>query len=76
MKPPKRIWLQRYDDPNDITWCQHKVNDDDVEYVIANTAEDEPDFNLMMMQGHDALVEEFGEDYDLREVYIQQESEE
>lgn len=27
----KRIWLQMEDDPP--TWCQHRVNPDDIEYV-------------------------------------------
>lgn len=32
---PERIWLQPSEE--EITWCQDKINDDDVEYVRADT---------------------------------------
>lgn len=28
-----RIWLQSEDDCHEVTWCQDKINDDDVEYI-------------------------------------------
>lgn len=37
---PERIWLQVNGDPYDAggewTWCQHQIEDDDVEYVRAD----------------------------------------
>jgi hypothetical protein len=46
MKPHKVIWLQ-YEEPDpdgmadegDITWCQDKINDSDVKYLLADEAE-------------------------------------
>lgn len=45
-KIPERIWLQVYGDevperglpPDDweVTWCEDKINDSDVEYVLAS----------------------------------------
>lgn len=39
-KPPKRIWLQFYDEDgevtDDITWCEDRQFETDVEYRIAN----------------------------------------
>ena len=39
---PERIWLQSDDDPESdwfaeliVTWCQDKINDEDVEYILA-----------------------------------------
>ena len=33
----KRIWLQSNEEHNEPTWCEDKINDDDVEYVRADT---------------------------------------
>ncbi len=38
MKKFKRIWLQNNGPNEDRTWCSDKINDDDVEYVLASTA--------------------------------------
>ena len=32
LKAHKRIWLQQ---EGETTWCQDKINDDDIEYVLA-----------------------------------------
>lgn len=46
MKPPNKIYLQWYvDDPEygmefGRTWCQDKINDDDVEYILASRVEE------------------------------------
>ena len=29
----ERIWLQTTDEHGEATWCQNKINDDDIEYV-------------------------------------------
>ena len=35
--PPKRIWLQFHQEDEEAkTWCQDKINDDDVEYVLSS----------------------------------------
>jgi len=34
MGNPDRIYLQ-YDPDGETTWCEDKINDDDIEYVIA-----------------------------------------
>ncbi len=34
MGSPDRIYLQ-YDPDGETTWCEDKINDDDIEYVIA-----------------------------------------
>ena len=37
-KPPKEIYLQFYDDENnieeEITWCEDRINENDVIYVL------------------------------------------
>ena len=33
MSDYERIWLQTTDEHGEATWCQNKINDDDVEYV-------------------------------------------
>ena len=36
VEPPKRIYLQRHDNPNDTfdwTWCADRINDEDVSYL-------------------------------------------
>ena len=35
-KPPKRIYLQEYFNYSDdmVTWCQDKINEDDIEYIL------------------------------------------
>jgi hypothetical protein len=43
-QPPERIYLQWYDTDeleNEIyaTWCEHRVNDNDVEYKIVKKRE-------------------------------------
>jgi len=47
-------------------WIRGMVVKDFFRLLNANTAE--PDLENMMMQGHDALVDEFGEGYDLGNV--------
>lgn len=33
-KPDERLWLQwEGDGEGEVTWCQDKINDDDIEYV-------------------------------------------
>ena len=29
----EKIWLQTTDEHGEATWCQNKINDDDVEYI-------------------------------------------
>lgn len=35
-QPPKQIYLQAYDSDSydDNTWCQDKITDDDIEYIL------------------------------------------
>lgn len=35
-QPPKQIYLQAYDGDSydDNTWCQDKITDDDIEYIL------------------------------------------
>ena len=34
MRPPGKIYLQYYDeDQPETTWCEDKINDNDVEYI-------------------------------------------
>lgn len=40
VKPHRRIWLQ-YDPEGETTWCQDKINDDDVEYVKAKEIDED-----------------------------------
>lgn len=38
-KTHERIWLQAYgefDDTEGVTWCEDKINDNDIEYVLAS----------------------------------------
>ena len=37
-KPPEIIYLQ-YDPDGETTWCEDKINDDDIEYVLKSSAE-------------------------------------
>lgn len=39
-KPPATVYLQwyEYEDPLEITWCQHRINESDVEYTLPDTA--------------------------------------
>jgi hypothetical protein len=48
----KRIWLQSGgEDPTDeATWCQDKINDDDVEYVLAE------DYDNMLAKSLEIVV--------------------
>lgn len=32
----EKIWLQKDDDAEEYTWCQDKINDNDIEYVRAD----------------------------------------
>ncbi len=36
MKPNERIWLQSDEEHGEPTWCEDKINDDDVEYIRAD----------------------------------------
>lgn len=43
-KPPERIYLQAdsqggYEIGRDATWCDHRINDEDVEYALASEPE-------------------------------------
>jgi len=40
---PKRIWLQPSQEP-EVTWCRDKIEDDDVEYIRADSL---PDFDKL-----------------------------
>ena len=41
MSSPEKIWLQNWtSDPSvETTWCVDKINDDDIEYVLASQVE-------------------------------------
>lgn len=38
-QPPKEIYLQFDPDGGETTWCEDKINDDDIEYVRKSRAE-------------------------------------
>ena len=41
MTAPERIWLQDngdFDAASEVTWCQHRIEDNDTEYVRADLA--------------------------------------
>ena len=47
-KPPGRIYLQAdssggYEIGRDATWCDHRINDEDVEYQRTTEPSEEPD---------------------------------
>ena len=61
---PERIWLQSDDDPESdwfaeliVTWCQDKINDEDVEYILATKyAEMEAENERLRKKLHDILL--------------------
>ena len=76
MKPYKVIWLQYEESGPDwaseygTTWCQDKINDDDVKYVLADEAERRVEYYKALNSGLLKRVQELIESYDRDEKRI------